>query len=160
MEQVVAGHDVLVVLPTGFGKSAIHQVSTLLVDGLTPVVSPLLALQRDQVDSIADTRAPGAVAVNSAQSASGREEAWRAGRDGEPAVVELHYRAEDLNLQRFLTTAKAPEDVLVQVAQSVARHDGPLGPAGPKDAVYLSPTTSPPRRPWKGPSRSPTPARS
>jgi len=89
MEQVVAGHDVLVVLPTGFGKSAIYQVSTMLVDGLTLVVSPLLALQRDQVESIADTRAPGAVAVNSAQNASERDEAWRAVREGEAEYLFL-----------------------------------------------------------------------
>ena len=89
MAHVVAGHDVLVVLPTGFGKSAIYQVPTLLRDGPTLVVSPLLALQRDQVESIADTRAPGAVAVNSAQSAGERERAWRAVHDGEAGYLFL-----------------------------------------------------------------------
>jgi ATP-dependent DNA helicase RecQ len=89
MAHVVAGHDVLVVLPTGFGKSAIYQVPTLLVDGPTLVVSPLLALQRDQVESIADTRAPGAVAVNSAQRPAEREEAWRAVREGEAGYLFL-----------------------------------------------------------------------
>ena len=63
----MSGHDVLVVLPTGAGKSAIYQVPALLLDGPTLVVSPLIALQHDQLKGIADTRAPEAVAVNSAQ---------------------------------------------------------------------------------------------
>ncbi|MEV7043474.1 hypothetical protein [Amycolatopsis sp. NPDC051061] len=47
MEQVMAGHDVLVVLLTGAGKSAIYQVPPPLLDGSTPVVSLLIALQHD-----------------------------------------------------------------------------------------------------------------
>ncbi|MCO1659131.1 RecQ family ATP-dependent DNA helicase [Pseudonocardia humida] len=82
MEHVVDGHDVLVVLPTGAGKSAIYQVPALLEDGPTLVVSPLLALQQDQLEGIDDTRAPDAVAVNSAQRAAEREQAWRAVREG------------------------------------------------------------------------------
>mgnify|MGYP003580985658 CR=1 FL=1 len=58
----------LAVLPTGAGKSAIYQVPALLLDGPTLVVSPLIALQQDQVGGIEDTRAPQAVAVNSTQS--------------------------------------------------------------------------------------------
>jgi ATP-dependent DNA helicase RecQ len=46
MEQVMSGHDVLVVLPTGAGKSAIYQVPALLLDGPTLVVSPLITLQQ------------------------------------------------------------------------------------------------------------------
>ncbi|HSH58721.1 MAG TPA: DEAD/DEAH box helicase [Acidimicrobiales bacterium] len=44
-----AGRDVLAVLPTGAGKSAIYQLAALLIPGPTVVVSPLIALQRDQV---------------------------------------------------------------------------------------------------------------
>ncbi|HEU5083982.1 MAG TPA: RecQ family ATP-dependent DNA helicase [Acidimicrobiales bacterium] len=52
VESVVAGHDTLIVMPTGAGKSAIYQLAGLLIDGPTIVVSPLLALQHDQVESI------------------------------------------------------------------------------------------------------------
>ena len=48
MEAVLAGRDVLAVLPTGFGKSLIYQVPALLRDRPTVVISPLLALMRDQ----------------------------------------------------------------------------------------------------------------
>jgi ATP-dependent DNA helicase RecQ len=78
MEQVAAGRDVLAVLPTGAGKSAIYQVPALLPDreGPTVVVSPLIALQHDQREGIAESDAPAAVAVNSAQRVGETREAW------------------------------------------------------------------------------------
>ncbi|MEU1545403.1 RecQ family ATP-dependent DNA helicase [Nocardia sp. NPDC005745] len=89
MEQVMAGKDVLVVLPTGAGKSAIYQVPALLLDGPTVVVSPLIALQNDQIDSIEDSRAPDAVALNSTQSKSQRRAAWDALRRGDAGYIFL-----------------------------------------------------------------------
>src|SRR5437763_7165172 len=49
---VVGGRDTLVVQPTGSGKSAVYQIAGLMVAGSTVVISPLIALQKDQVDSI------------------------------------------------------------------------------------------------------------
>ncbi|MFY9808919.1 MAG: RecQ family ATP-dependent DNA helicase [Pseudonocardiaceae bacterium] len=89
MEQVMAGHDVLAVLPTGAGKSAIYQVPTVLLGGPTVVVSPLIALQQDQVDGIEDSRAPDAVAVNSAQRSGERRHAWKAIRQGDAEYLFL-----------------------------------------------------------------------
>jgi ATP-dependent DNA helicase RecQ len=59
--------DTLVVQPTGSGKSAIYQIAGLLIDGATVIVSPLIALQKDQVDSIQDQdgNSADALAVNS-----------------------------------------------------------------------------------------------
>ena len=66
-----AGRDVLAVLPTGGGKSAIYQLAGLLRGRPTVVVSPLIALQDDQ---LAHLRAAGlpATMLNSAQSAGAR----------------------------------------------------------------------------------------
>ena len=89
MEQVMAGHDVLAVLPTGAGKSAIYQVPALLLDGPTLVVSPLIALQHDQLEGIEDTRAPEAVAVNSAQRSGERKHAWQSVRQGDAEYLFL-----------------------------------------------------------------------
>lgn len=89
MEQVMAGRDVLAVLPTGAGKSAIYQVPALLLDGPTLVVSPLIALQRDQLEGIEETQAPEAVAVNSTQRSGEHEHAWKAIRQGEAEYVFL-----------------------------------------------------------------------
>jgi ATP-dependent DNA helicase RecQ len=85
----MARHDVLAVLPTGAGKSAIYQIPALLLDGPTLVVSPLIALQQDQVEGIEDTRAPAAVAVNSTQSGGEHKHAWEAIRQGEAEYVFL-----------------------------------------------------------------------
>jgi ATP-dependent DNA helicase RecQ len=80
MRHVLAGRDVLVVMPTGSGKSAVYQVPALLLDGPTVVVSPLIALQRDQVAGLLEAEAGGAVAVNSAQrDGAASLEAVRAG---------------------------------------------------------------------------------
>jgi ATP-dependent DNA helicase RecQ len=89
MEEVMAGRDVLAVLPTGAGKSAIYQVPALLLDGPTLIVSPLLALQRDQVEGLGSSRAPEAVAVNSAQRAGEQRSAWAAVQDGDAEYLFL-----------------------------------------------------------------------
>ena len=89
MEPLTDGRDVLAVLPTGAGKSAIYQVPALLLDGPTVVVSPLIALQRDQREGLADTEAPDAVVVNSAQSAAQTRRAWEKLRDGSAEYVFL-----------------------------------------------------------------------
>ena len=62
---LLAGRDTLAVMPTGFGKSAIYQIAGLLIPGLTVVVSPLIALQRDQVDSLAERGIEGVSELNS-----------------------------------------------------------------------------------------------
>jgi ATP-dependent DNA helicase RecQ len=89
MEPLIDGHDVLAVLPTGAGKSAIYQVPALLRDGPTVVVSPLIALQRDQREGLAGTDAPDAVVVNSAQRAAQTRRAWEKLRDGTAEYVFL-----------------------------------------------------------------------
>ncbi len=69
---LLAKKDTLVVMPTGSGKSAIYQIAGLMLDGAVLVISPLIALQKDQVDSInsqgaqQDAQAE-AVVVNSTQ---------------------------------------------------------------------------------------------
>src|SRR5215213_4410080 len=75
IEAVLAGRDVLVVMSTGSGKSAIYQIAALLLPGATVVVSPLLALQRDQVDHLHAQAAGGAAAISSAVRRSERAEA-------------------------------------------------------------------------------------
>ena len=89
MEPLTEGRDVLAVLPTGAGKSAIYQVPALLLDGPTVVVSPLIALQRDQREGLSDTEAPDAVVVNSAQRAAQTRRAWEKLRDGSAEYVFL-----------------------------------------------------------------------
>ena len=70
IQAVLDGHDTLVVQPTGSGKSAIYQIAGLLIPGATLVVSPLIALQKDQVDSIQEQISADATVVNSMQRVS------------------------------------------------------------------------------------------
>jgi ATP-dependent DNA helicase RecQ len=65
VEAVSEGRDTLAVLPTGAGKSAIYQLAAVLRPGPTVVVSPLLALQRDQVEALGVRDVGGAVEWNS-----------------------------------------------------------------------------------------------
>jgi len=93
MASVMAGRDTLVVMPTGSGKSAIYQVPALLLGGPTVVVSPLIALQRDQVAGLlARKGAGGAVQANSSQTGRGREAAFEALRTGQ---VEFFFLAPE-----------------------------------------------------------------
>jgi len=85
VEALAGGRDVLAVLPTGGGKSAIYELAGLLRAGPTVVVSPLIALQDDQ---LAHLRAAGlqAIVVNSQQSAGARAAALLASCDPETFV--------------------------------------------------------------------------
>jgi len=85
VEALAGGRDVLAVLPTGGGKSAIYELAGLLRAGPTVVVSPLIALQDDQ---LAHLRAAGlpAIVVNSQQSAGARAAALLASCDADTFV--------------------------------------------------------------------------
>jgi ATP-dependent DNA helicase RecQ len=97
---VMSGKDALVLMPTGGGKSICYQLPALLMNGITIVVSPLIALMRDQVDGL---RVNGIAAayLNSTQTEAGSEEVFAQLRNGELKIV---YVAPErlLNDQRFL----------------------------------------------------------
>lgn len=71
----LVGRDTLAVLPTGAGKSAIYQIAGLGIPGPTVVVSPLLALQRDQLAAVARHDLAPAAAINSQVPAGEQQDA-------------------------------------------------------------------------------------
>jgi ATP-dependent DNA helicase RecQ len=91
MQSVVAGRDTLAVLPSGAGKTAIYQVAGQLLDGPVVVVSPLIALQRDQVERLSEIeeQAGRAAQLNSTMSAGDQREVLEALGDGSVRFVFL-----------------------------------------------------------------------
>ncbi|WP_374515460.1 DNA helicase RecQ [Brevundimonas sp.] len=80
--EVLAGRDVLAVLPTGGGKSVCYQVPALLRPGLGLVISPLIALMTDQVEALKQ-QGVRAARLDSGVSLDDRSAIWRAARAGE-----------------------------------------------------------------------------
>ena len=80
--EVLAGRDVLAVLPTGGGKSVCYQIPAMLRPGLGLVVSPLIALMTDQVEALKQ-QGVAAARLDSGVSLDDRSEIWRAARGGE-----------------------------------------------------------------------------
>ena len=82
VEAILAGEPVLAVMPTGAGKSLCYQLPALLLDGLTLVVSPLIALMKDQVDSLVARGIPAAC-LNSTLDQVAQRDVLAAARDGQ-----------------------------------------------------------------------------
>jgi ATP-dependent DNA helicase RecQ len=83
-QAALQGRDVLVVMPTGSGKSLCYQLPALLRDDLTVVISPLVALMQDQVEALAARGLGGRVAlVNAQQDASANAAALRRASGGQ-----------------------------------------------------------------------------
>lgn len=90
IESAASGRDTLLVLATGGGKSAVYQIAGAERGGVVLVVSPLVALQADQLAAIeAAPAAPPAVAINSSQGAAAVARAWDRIDEGGPLYVLL-----------------------------------------------------------------------
>lgn len=86
VESIMAGRDALAIMPTGGGKSLCYQLPALCRDGLTVVVSPLIALMKDQVDAL-QARGIPAAAVNSSLGAEEYRQVMGALRSGELKLI-------------------------------------------------------------------------
>src|SRR3954466_4644860 len=99
-------------MSTGSGKSAIYQLAGMLIDGPTIVVSPLIALQRDQVDAARGE----AELINSTISERAREEAFEEAEDGEVEFVLL--APEQLANEEVLERLRAAKPSLFVVDEA------------------------------------------
>lgn len=98
VEAILARQDVFAALPTGGGKSLCYQLPALLREGLTVVVSPLIALMKDQVDN-ADRLGIPATFLNSSLGLEESRERWRAVASGRTRL--LYVSPERLAIKEF-----------------------------------------------------------
>jgi len=103
IDNILAGQDTVVVLPTGGGKSLIYQLPALVLDGVTIVISPLIALMKDQVDSLDRVGIP-ATFINSSISAD--ETARRLAKIKAGAYKIIYIAPERFYNQIFLVELK------------------------------------------------------
>ena len=100
IEALLAGRSALAVFPTGGGKSLCYQLPALLVDGVTLVVSPLIALMKDQIDALSARDIPAA-RLDSSLDGEAYRQVWR---DLEAGSLRLLYVApERFGNERFLS---------------------------------------------------------
>lgn len=103
IDNILAGRDTVVVLPTGGGKSLIYQLPALVLEGITIVISPLIALMKDQVDSLERVGIP-ATFINSSISPLETERRLQQLKAGSYKIVYI--APERFYNQNFLTGLK------------------------------------------------------
>ena len=86
IETVLAKKDCIVLMPTGGGKSLCYQIPALLLDGLTVVISPLIALMKDQVDALKNNGV-SAEFLNSSQTPREQTEVFQSVRQGRTKIL-------------------------------------------------------------------------
>ena len=115
VEALLAGHDVLGVMPTGAGKSVCYQIPAALSPGATLVISPLISLMRDQVDALNDLGLPAAF-INTTQTPD--EQAMVFAQAAAGQIKLLYVAPERLETGRFRDFAARTPISLIAVDEA------------------------------------------
>lgn len=115
VEALLAGHDVLGVMPTGAGKSVCYQIPAALSPGATLVISPLISLMRDQVDALNDLGMPAAF-INTTQTPD--EQAMVFAQAAAGQIKLLYVAPERLETGRFRDFAARTPISLIAVDEA------------------------------------------
>lgn len=115
VEALLAGHDVLGVMPTGAGKSVCYQIPAALSLGATLVISPLISLMRDQVDALNDLGMPAAF-INTTQTPD--EQAMVFAQAAAGQIKLLYVAPERLETGRFRDFAARTPISLIAVDEA------------------------------------------
>lgn len=112
---LLAGKDTLVIMPTGGGKSLCYQLPAMVMNGVTLVVSPLIALMKDQVDAL-EARGIPATLINSTLSPSEQQERIAALRAGEFKLV--YVAPERFRSRSFIAAMQAVDIALFAIDEA------------------------------------------
>ena len=115
VESVLAGRDTVVVMPTGSGKSLCFQLPALVKQGLTVVISPLIALMKDQVEAL-QARNIAATFINSTLTSEEQRERIAAMGRGQFKLV--YVAPERFRSQYFVETLRAADIALFAVDEA------------------------------------------
>ncbi|RKS87656.1 ATP-dependent DNA helicase RecQ [Orbus hercynius] len=115
IESVMAGHDNLVIIPTGGGKSLCYQIPALLLAGTTLVISPLIALMKDQVDQLL-AYGIKAACLNGSQSPQEQQMVMKQYKQGE--IKLLYIAPERLATGAFSAMIDAIPPALIAIDEA------------------------------------------
>lgn len=127
IEHILNARDAVVLMPTGGGKSLCYQVPALCIEGVTVVVSPLIALMKDQVDALILNGIPAAF-LNSTQHPSEREYILQQLRRNELKLLYIapeRLVGAEINFLQFLKTEAKPALFAIDEAHCISQwgHD-------------------------------------
>ena len=115
MASILSGRDTMVIMPTGGGKSLCYQLPAMVMDGVTVVVSPLIALMKDQVDAL-ERRGIPATLINSSISLSEQQSRIEALRRGDYKLV--YVAPERFRSRAFTNALRQVQIALVAVDEA------------------------------------------
>lgn len=122
IESVIHGHDTLVFMPTGGGKSLTYQIPWLYLEGLTIVISPLISLMKDQVD-VLESRGIDVGVINSTVSDEYKHDIFLRLTGGDstlkrPKLKFLYIAPERLNSREFLRIMQSVKIACIAVDEA------------------------------------------
>jgi ATP-dependent DNA helicase RecQ len=115
IEKLLSGKNIMAIMPTGSGKSILYQLPALIFKDLTVVISPLIALMKDQVDVLVK-KGISAVYINSSLGKKEREKRYRSLKEGRYKL--LYVTPERFRKQDFLAVLKTRNISLLAVDEA------------------------------------------
>lgn len=137
IDNILAGRDVLAIMPTGAGKSVCYQIPALITEGITIVISPLISLMKDQVESLIRSGAPAAY-INSSLTYPQYLEVFRRANSGRYKII--YVAPERLVTDEFISLAENIHISMVTVdeAHCVSQWGQDFRPSYLKIAEFIS----------------------